>query len=360
MEALTTLVRRAQHGEVEAFGLLVERFQRMACAVAYRMVGDPHLAEDVAQEAFLEAYRCLPQLREPAAFPAWFRRVVLKYADRQVRGRQHSWVSLDGVSELASAIPDPVLLAEQAETRRMLHVALAGLTEPERTLVSLFHLEGYAQREVADLVALPEPVVKKRLFRARQQLRRSLEVSMPEASATPPPEPLSFVRLVQFFVAVHAGDLAAIRRLLVAHPSLVDEQERSSFGLHARKSAPRPVTALYHAATAGDLALVRLLLGAGANPNSSTRIGQTPLHSAVLHDRLAVVELLLESGADPESTTNRGMTPLHWAVIRGRSAHMRLLLAVGASPDRPDAEGRTPRHWAVLKGFSLEPGEETE
>ena len=70
MDTLTTLVRAAQGGDLDAFGQVVERFQTMAYAVAYAIVGDAHLAEDAAQEAFIQAFRDLPTLQEPRAFAA--------------------------------------------------------------------------------------------------------------------------------------------------------------------------------------------------------------------------------------------------------------------------------------------------
>src|SRR6476620_5946926 len=111
MDALTALVSSAQAGNLDAFGQVVERFQRMAYAVAYAMLGDAHLAEDVAQEAFIEAYICLPKLREPAAFPGWFRRIVLKRGDRLVRAPQPALVALDDVGQLPSSALDPAMLA---------------------------------------------------------------------------------------------------------------------------------------------------------------------------------------------------------------------------------------------------------
>jgi DNA-directed RNA polymerase specialized sigma24 family protein len=68
MEPLDSCVRAAQEGDAEAFNRIVERFQDMACASAYAILEDAHLAEDVAQEAFLEAYLTVAKLREPAAF----------------------------------------------------------------------------------------------------------------------------------------------------------------------------------------------------------------------------------------------------------------------------------------------------
>src|SRR6478752_2176480 len=111
MDTLTALVTAAQVGDLDAFGQLVERFQRMAYAVAYTMLSDAHLAEDVAQEAFIEAYICLPKLREPAAFPGWFRRIVHKRGDRLVRGKGPALVSLDVAGPLPSSALDPSRLA---------------------------------------------------------------------------------------------------------------------------------------------------------------------------------------------------------------------------------------------------------
>src|ERR671930_94620 len=104
--SLTTLVSAAQAGDLDAFGQVVERFQRMAYAVAYAMLGDAHLAEDVAQEAFIEAYICLPKLREPAAFPGWFRRIVFKRGDRLIRGKSLATVPIEAAGDLPSPAPD--------------------------------------------------------------------------------------------------------------------------------------------------------------------------------------------------------------------------------------------------------------
>jgi RNA polymerase sigma factor (sigma-70 family) len=361
MEELAALVRKAQHGDIEAFGRVVERFQRMACAVAYPIVGDLHLAEDVAQEAFLEAYQALPRLQEPAAFPAWFRRIVVKFGDRMVRGRQLPTAPLESAGALACATPGPPQLVEGRETRRLVQAAVAALAEPERTMVSLFYLGGYPQSEIAAIVDLPAPVVKKRLFRARQVLRRKLEAHMPEEFAGQLSGQSEFARTVQFFIAVRAGELETVRRLLGERPALVAEHERWDAEMARRNRMPavRSYTALHRAAEGGDAALAELLLAAGAAVSEPTNAGITPLHLAVLNDRPALVELLLRHGADPNLATARGMTPLHWAVIRDRRAHIRQLLAAGASPDAADAEGRTPRDWAALKQIDLTSTEES-
>ena len=79
------LVIRAQAGNLEAFGKLVILFQDKAVGYAYSVLGDFHLAEDVAQEAFIKAFFDLTRLENPAAFPGWLRRIVFKYCDRILR-----------------------------------------------------------------------------------------------------------------------------------------------------------------------------------------------------------------------------------------------------------------------------------
>ena len=74
MEPLSALVTAAQNGSKAAFDAIVRRFQDMAYAGAYALLGDSHQAQDAAQEAFIDAYLSLDKLREPAAFPGWFRR----------------------------------------------------------------------------------------------------------------------------------------------------------------------------------------------------------------------------------------------------------------------------------------------
>src|SRR5204863_2234159 len=87
-EHLVALVRAAQAGDERAFAALVGAFQDVAVAYATSLIRDYHSAEDATQEAFVDAYRALPSLREPAAFPSWFRRVVYKHCDRITRRKE--------------------------------------------------------------------------------------------------------------------------------------------------------------------------------------------------------------------------------------------------------------------------------
>src|ERR671922_1768892 len=93
-EPVQSIVLKALDGDADDYGVLVRRFQDMAVGYGYSIMRDFHLAEDAAQEAFFEAYRCLSNLREPAAFPGWFRRIVFKHCDRLLRQKSITTVPL--------------------------------------------------------------------------------------------------------------------------------------------------------------------------------------------------------------------------------------------------------------------------
>src|SRR5690349_13582204 len=120
MSDVGLLVEAVRQGDLDAFNAVVRRFQGMAYAVAYDRVGDAHLAEDAAQEAFLEAYFALTSLREPAAFPGWFRRIVVKQGDRLTRGPQHTLLPLEAAATLATPEPEPAACAEQRELQTLM------------------------------------------------------------------------------------------------------------------------------------------------------------------------------------------------------------------------------------------------
>ena len=98
MDDLIGLVRRAQACDLDAYSCLVQRFQDMAVGYAYAYLGDMHLAEDAAQEAFIEAYAHLIQLRHPAAFAAWLRKIVFKHCDRLRRSKQLATVPFEAAT----------------------------------------------------------------------------------------------------------------------------------------------------------------------------------------------------------------------------------------------------------------------
>ena len=352
MDTLTALVTAAQAGDLDAFGQVVERFQRMAYAVAYTMLGDAHLAEDVVQEAFIEAYICLSKLREPAAFPGWFRRIVVKRGDRLVRGKRPALLSLDAAGQQISGTSDPAAAAETRELQRRVRAAIDVLPEADRLPVMLFYLAGYAQQEIATIMELPLTTIKKRLFHARQRLRALMDdIVREQFHEQRPAYDAQFARTIQFFIAVRIGDIAKVRAYLDQEPALLDAHERwdEATALRYGLSVVSSFTALHRAAYNDDLALVAFLLERRADANATTRTGQTPLHIAVLVDRPVVVEQLLAAGADPDCATDLGLTPLHFAVILDRRTLAVRLRDAGADISIADKHGRTPLDWAAHK-----------
>ena len=172
---LPALVRAAQEGDKEAFGQIVGRFQDMAFASAYALLGNAMLAQDAAQDAFVDAFRTLHLLREPAAFPGWFRRIIFKHSDRQVRGKPLTLAPLEAAYDMRSPQPGPHDLLEEALLRQDVDGAIQLLPANQRMVVSLFYIEGYSQAEVAMELGLTDAAARKRYQRAMRRLRDRLE-----------------------------------------------------------------------------------------------------------------------------------------------------------------------------------------
>lgn len=171
MEETAKLVGRAQAGDIAAYDQLVRRFQDRAVGYAASVLGDLDLAQDAAQEAFLEACRCLPTLRAPAAFPVWLRRIVFKHCDRLMRGKNVSYLPIEAAARIASEEPGPEEAAERRERRVRVQEAIASLPEGERVVVTLFYLGGCSHRDIAAFLEVPISTVKNRLYAARGRLK---------------------------------------------------------------------------------------------------------------------------------------------------------------------------------------------
>jgi RNA polymerase sigma factor (sigma-70 family) len=168
---LPALVIAAQAGDSDAYAVIVQRFQRMALAIGQGMLGDAHLAQDAAQDAFIDAWQSLHVLREPAAFAGWFRRIVFKHCDRQLRAGSREW-PMDEAREL----PDEISMSDSVEAiyaRERVRNAMQALSRRQQQLADLFYLQGYSQQDIVSALDLPLSSVKKGLFlRANDCARR--------------------------------------------------------------------------------------------------------------------------------------------------------------------------------------------
>lgn len=181
-------VQRARSGDDAAFGRLVARHSPHVFRLAFRMVGNEHDAEDAVQEAFLKAYRALPEFESRSRFSSWLHRItvncaydVLRRRARRAEDPLESPMEEDAaVPELPSPLPLQDRLAQGQQLRRRLKVALARLSDLERTVFTLRHEEGLPLREIGDALGLDTNATKHALFRAVRKVR---EVMAPLVSA---------------------------------------------------------------------------------------------------------------------------------------------------------------------------------
>jgi RNA polymerase sigma-70 factor (ECF subfamily) len=179
-----SLVRRVQRGDKGAFDALVLKYQHKVVKLVMRYVRNPAEAEDIAQEAFIKAYRALPQFRGDSAFYTWLYRIAINTAKNAVVSRdrspidfdldlQNSDESYDMQGRLKdSETPEALTLTE--EIRSTVNSAIDALPEDLRTAIVLRELEGLSYEEIADAMECPVGTVRSRIFRAREAIDRRL------------------------------------------------------------------------------------------------------------------------------------------------------------------------------------------
>ena len=169
---LRDLLKMCQRGDGEAVTELIRRFRPWALDFATAIVDDRDLAEDAVQEAFIVAIQRLPDLREPDAFPGWFRQIIRTQAVRIVRRRRELPGELDDAVCTSEATPQERLQDE--ELRAVVRQALSSLPGPGRDTAELFYLEEMSCASISDRLGVPEGTVKRRLYDARARLRDML------------------------------------------------------------------------------------------------------------------------------------------------------------------------------------------
>ena len=172
------LVRRARAGDAGAFGELVSRYQTRILRLVRGMVPE-HDAEDVAQDAFLKAFRKLDEFDERARFYTWLYRIASNAAlDWRKRERYRRHADLPSTPEGEDAVPDagpsPRTAAQRGELAAAIDRAVERLPDHYREIVVLREVEGLSYEEIAEVLRISKGTVESRLFRARERLRRVL------------------------------------------------------------------------------------------------------------------------------------------------------------------------------------------
>jgi RNA polymerase sigma-70 factor (ECF subfamily) len=174
------LITRAQTGDRAAFAALVRSHQDEVYTLARRLVGDPHMAADVAQETLVRAWKALPSFRGEAQLSTWLHRITVNTAwTHKKRAKRHTAVSLDEIADYAAPIDreDPEFAGEIGELRGRLRRALDRLPEQQRQVVVMKDVYGWSHGEIAKAMGISVTAAKVRLHRARAKLARDLEES---------------------------------------------------------------------------------------------------------------------------------------------------------------------------------------
>lgn len=174
------LVARAQSGDRAAFAALVRAHQDEVYTLARRLVGDPHLASDVAQEALIRAWRALPKFRGDAKLSTWLYRITVNTSwTHKKRAGRHQASPIEEYSEVAAPLDSahPEIAGEIQELRGQLRDALDRLPDAQREVVVLKDIYGWSHSEIADSIGITVTAAKVRLHRARARLARDLEES---------------------------------------------------------------------------------------------------------------------------------------------------------------------------------------
>jgi RNA polymerase sigma-70 factor (ECF subfamily) len=165
------LVERAIRGDRDAFSSLAASHVDRCYALAYRILRDPHRAQDATQQALLGAWRDMPTLRDPDRFDAWLHRIVVHACYTESRGERR-WVAR--VKVLSTDLPTAPDVARSVATKDELEGAFRRLSPEQRAVVVLHHHLGYPLTEIAANLGIPEGTARSRLHGAVRHLRMAL------------------------------------------------------------------------------------------------------------------------------------------------------------------------------------------
>jgi len=172
------LVKKSQLGDRSAFEQLVLRHQELVFSLAYKLTGNREMANDVAQEAFIRAWKAIEKFRGDSTFSTWIYRITVNTAwTLRKKAKKHNTLNIDDTYEpiVIDEKKDPEMVAINSDLSSVLSKALNNLPVEQRIIVELKNIEGRSHKEIADYLDISVTAAKVRLHRAHQKLRLILE-----------------------------------------------------------------------------------------------------------------------------------------------------------------------------------------
>ncbi|MFV0574990.1 MAG: RNA polymerase sigma factor RpoE [Vibrio sp.] len=177
------LIERVQNGDKQAFNLLVMKYQNKVCSLISRYIKNSGDVPDVAQEAFIKAYRAIPNFRGESAFYTWLYRIAVNTAKNHIVAQSRRPPASDVEAEDAEfyesggalkEISNPENLTLSEELKQVVFQAIDDLPEDLKTAMTLRELDGLSYEEIADVMDCPVGTVRSRIFRAREAVEQKI------------------------------------------------------------------------------------------------------------------------------------------------------------------------------------------
>ncbi len=177
------LIERVQSGDKQAFNLLVMKYQNKVCNLISRYVGNSGDVQDVAQEAFIKAYRAIPGFRGESAFYTWLYRIAVNTAKNYIvaMGRRPPASDVDAdeaeyyeTGGMLKEISNPENLTLSNELQQVIFGAIEALPEDLKTAITLRELDGLSYEEIAEIMDCPVGTIRSRIFRAREAVEKKI------------------------------------------------------------------------------------------------------------------------------------------------------------------------------------------
>lgn len=166
-------IQKIQAGDTASFGYLVDKYERLVYSLIRKVVGNPEDAEELAQDAFVKAFRSLGSFKGDCSFSTWIYRIAYNTALSEVRKKKLEFLAIDEML-LTNVSEEEVAIAlghtDTSEQLDKLDIALSRIPPDERALITLFYMKEKTIEEVSFITGLTESNVKTKLFRIRKKL----------------------------------------------------------------------------------------------------------------------------------------------------------------------------------------------